>query len=1190
MYLSELNIVGFKSFAKKTRIVFDTGLTAIVGPNGCGKSNIMDAIRWVMGEQKSTVLRSDRMESVIFNGSASAKPVGMAEVSLKIENTRNVLPIEYTDVVLSRRLFRSGESQYLINGNPCRLKDVLDLFMDTGMAAHAYSVIELSQVEQILNGKPDERRRIFEEAAGITKYKLRRKATFRKLEATEKDLVRIEDIMSEVEKAVRSLRRQVSKAQRYQKITAELKELEINVATQDFSRAREELQPLESKLNSSRAERAAFSAELATKEADYEATRNELLQLDQQITAEQEKLSSISNEIQKLEERILVNNERCRSLNEARVRFIKDKDTSDQRLKDLSKELNDVQEKAKSANSSLQQKQTEYQTVFQQFESLRSHYDEERNRVRQDETEIIHITEELSQKQSEGTRLRATEENLSQRLGQLEEEENSDKNKRDNLQHNLTKAKEAERNLTRTLEHNRMRYEELTKKSEEARRALAGLQKADLEDNKRMEVLENQAELVKRLLENYEDYPAGVKFLATLDSAEFSSIGAVANILRIDPQHRLAISAALAEAATYLVVDNSSLALQGIGLLKHDRKGVVSFLPLQELSINKTNRPQVQDLGVVGWADELVHCDNRFRALSETLLSCYLVVQDLETANRLFKNLRSYQVNIVTLAGEMLGHWGIIRGGTRGKRHVDFIGRQEELAELQRQIETIHTGCDNRRATMTRRSEEAHHTKLESESLAEANQKMEEQLSAKRVELGRLVYEEQTLLEAQQKRSEERQQLLERVTQLGENLQTQNHNTLDLQKKREYLSASVKNLNNSLKKVEQELNISTARVQENQIEVAKLQSEHEALIREVQSFQNQIELTKQSIESRELEMSAAAREIEELGEANAANKKQQKELEINRSSIQQGLDKLKEKQYAINVRTDEQEKKIRVVRAQNEEVSETAHQVELRVSELKLRMENLRSRILDEFEHTLMSEPRSEDFNRDEATAQIESLREKLKNIGPVNLLALKEYEQEKERFDFLQTQREDLIKARRNLTDTINIINATARDKFLETFEQIQKNFSIVFKTFFDGGRANLILREGNDPLEAEIDIFATPGGKRLSTLQLMSGGEKSLTAISLLFAIYLVKPSPFCIFDEVDAPLDDRNIMRFTKALQEFSTNTQFIIVTHNKLTMRAADQLYGITMEEDGISKIVSVKFDKEEMRPQPVVSHE
>jgi chromosome segregation protein len=494
---------------------------------------------------------------------------------------------------------------------------------------------------------------------------------------------------------------------------------------------------------------------------------------------------------------------------------------------------------------------------------------------------------------------------------------------------------------------------------------------------------------------------------------------------------------------------------------------------------------------------------------------------------------------------------------------------------------------------MAQRSEEAQSNKLEAEALTEANQKIEEELSAKRIELGRLVYEEQTLLEAQQKRSEERQHLLERVTQLGENLQAQNHNTQDLQKKREDLSTTVKTLNSSLKNVEQELNASSARVQENQVVVAKLQSEHKALIREVQSYQNQIDETKHSIESRESEMSAAAQEIEELNRANAANSKEQKDLEQKRAAIQQSCDKLKNQQYEINVKTDEQEKLIRTARMQNEEVSETVHQVELRVSELKLRMENLRSRILDEFEHTLKPEPISEEFDRDEATAQIEVLREKLKNIGPVNLLALKEWEQEKERFDFLKTQREDLIKARKNLTDTINIINATARDKFLETFEQIQKNFSIVFKTFFDGGRANLLLREGNDPLEADIDIFATPGGKRLSTLQLMSGGEKSLTAISLLFAIYLVKPSPFCIFDEVDAPLDDRNILRFTKALQEFATNTQFIIVTHNKLTMRAADQLYGITMEEDGVSKVVSVKFDREEAQDvtaQPVVSQE
>jgi len=1179
VYLSELNIVGFKSFAKKTNVLFHDGITAIVGPNGCGKSNIVDSIRWVMGEQKSGVLRSERMENVIFAGSASAKPVGMAEVSLTIENTKNVLPVEYSEVVITRRLFRSGESQYLLNGSVCRLKDITDLFMDTGMGAHAYSVIELPQVEELLNGKEEERRRIFEEAAGITKYKLRRKATFRKLEATEKDLIRVEDIMSEVDKTVRSLRRQVVRAQRYQQLASELKELEIKLADQEYSKLLAELEPTETRLDLEKGGRESAAAGLATIEAEYEATRIVLLELEKKLAEQQKLQNELMREIQKQEERVLINSERIRSLEEAGQRYSQEKESFSTRLTDLLAQSEAIAGRKKTAEESLAAKQAELAKLKTDFEALRTAYEHKRSEQKTAEKEILRITEELSRKQNESERLRANEENLGNRLRQLEAEDEQDKEQSRVLAQKIADAKNSEEELAAELQDRQEKLTEWLTMEEEARRSLESLQKADLQDRNRIEALEQQADLIKKLLESYEDYPAGVRFLATQRTDGFSVYGTLANAIRVQPQHRSAIAAALGEMATYLVVENLPTALNGIGLLKQERKGVVSFIALQEIAPKVPEHPPIKDLGVEGWANELVQSDHKLKPLVDAVLGDVLLVQDLETARRVYDSMKTHQMNVVTFAGEVLGRRGLVRGGSHSKSQIDFVGRQEQMTQLRQEIEGIDKSIEQRDAAMAQKTAEMEQAKLGIDTLTAEVKRVEAKLAAIRIDLGKLTFAEQTLAAAKTKRETERQRLLGDMGQLGRNLELQGFSAGDLENKRQEMLQKTAGFGSDVLRIEKEVNAGNTQVQALSVEVARLQSGFEALQREYASVQKQADETQALISARERDAAAAQREIKELSEVNAFCKESTAALEQKRQAEQTQIEALEEEQYAANTKMAEQESRIRASRSKFSEISESSHKIELRVSELRIRLENLKQRMREEFEYTLKRQPIDDAFNLQEAHQRIEELRGKAKEIGPVNLLALKEYEQEKERLDFLQTQREDLIKARKNLTDSIEIINATARQQFLKTFEEVQKNFSNVFKTFFDGGRASLVLREGNDPLEADIDIYATPGGKRLSSLQLLSGGEKSLTAISLLFAIYLVKPSPFCIFDEVDAPLDDQNVQRFTNALREFSINTQFIVITHNKLTMRSANQLYGVTMEEEGVSKVVSVKFESE-----------
>jgi len=1176
--LAELNIVGFKSFAKKTNLLFHDGMTVIVGPNGCGKSNIVDSIRWVMGEQKSSVLRSEKMDNVIFAGSASAKPVGMAEVSLKIENTKNILPVDYSEVLLTRRLFRSGESHYLINGNQVRLKDITDMFMDTGMALGSYSVIELQQVEQILNGKPEERRKIFEEAAGITRYKIRRKATFRKLESTEKDLIRIEDIMSEVEKSVRSLRRQVTKASKYQEYSSKLKEADIQMAEYEYTRLLNELEPLQATLNMIKDEKGSVSSDLAQKEASFESLRQELLGLESKLSEGQRDYNTKTHEIQKFEERVLVNSERIRSLKETQQRNGEERKSIMARLGDLEKEFDAANIALKNAKKELLAEQENYTIQNDQYQEQRSAYDNKRDEVKDAGAHILRYTEELSLKQNEGERLKATEENLSNRLHQINEESENQNKRLQELDSQISEVEKQKNSLISELENKRVKLEDITKKGEEAKSSLESLQKSEMQDRNRIEVLENKAEMVKRLLESYQDYPSGVRYLATNEAENFKTYGAIANMFHMDVEYRPAIAAALGEAATHLIVEDTKTAFSGIGLLHQDKKGIASFVPLKQIVPFKFEQPKIEDLGVIGWANEIVQCDVKYKPVADILLGSFLIVQDLETANRLFESLKSKKVNIVTLTGEVLIHLGIIKGGSHSKKQSDFVGRQEQLDELLKEIEQVKKAVEKRRKILVQRSELISSTNSEGEALVVSIQNLEDLISAKKLELGQQQYEEQSIRETLKEREQEKQQLLEQMGALDENLKTKSFDTLDLKEKRQSLVDKTKVLNEELKKLEKELNESSVIVQDAQVKVAKLQSGYESRQRESDSLRNQIHEAKRMMEVRDQETKRASEESEELSEINETYNERIRELKEERNNVNIKLEKLKEEQYNLNVKLDEFEKGIRVIRGKAEQLSETIHQKELRYSELKMNLDNLQKRILNDYEYKIERKPADEEFNYDETNKEIETLREKLKSFGPVNLLALKEHEQEKGRLEFLKNQREDLIKARQDLKETINIINKTARDKFLATFQEIQKNFSEVFKTFFEGGRASLVSREGEDPLEADIDIFATPGGKRLSSLALLSGGEKALTAVSLLFAIYLVKPSPFCIFDEVDAPLDDVNVERFAKALQEYSQNTQFIIVTHNKLTMRSANQLYGVTMEEKGISKVVSVKFDR------------
>jgi chromosome segregation protein len=1185
-----LEIHGFKSFGKKTKFKFTDGITAIVGPNGCGKSNVVDALRWVLGEQKAGIIRSERMENVIFNGAKTIKPLGMAEVSVTIQNTKNVLPIEFSEVVITRRLFRSGESQYLINHSPCRLKDIQDLFMDTGLGPDAYSIMELSMVESIINGKPEDRRRIFEEAAGVTKYKVRRKAALRKLEATEADLVRLNDILSEVEKNVSSLQRQVKRAQRYQELKEILKGKEIQLATHDFSKVKMELEPLFAKLQETQDQRAQLTAQFDEKEAQIEQARLTLLETERRLSAQQKQLNELTARIQKKEEEILVDRERRKALEEAKVRLLRDKEEVAARIEKAQIEIGHLKENLQGLFEKIQAAESDFQDKNVNLKAMEVNVQDRRDKLKGIEKQRLLAAESLTKSKQEEERIRTQLENLAARIAaidrELEESELLARVRQDKIE-NLNNSR-AE--LTAHLQQMRSAQSAVQKQMQNLKSEKENLKEEILNRRAELQTLKERIELLKKFIESYEDHPEGVQHLLLQGYLNGNCKGTLAENLTVESKYRRAIEIALGEAAVSLIVEETDQALLCIDVLKSSEKGAVTFFPLDKFRGYRNGRlvrnEEIRSnlgAGVIDWAYNLVHCSADYRRLVESLLADYLIVSDLETAKSQADRLRDHRVSLITLNGEVISTWGMIKGGAQGEAGV--IGRKALVEELEAKAKSLFSQLED---------EERRHHDLENQyqecfnrdqELSQQIKSKESEITETEVQLAQLHFESKKDFESRERLAKEKETHHQTQVELQGRIVVMTPALADVETSRGKFNAELQQISDELLQLETQLEEYRSVVQDSRVKLADLKSEERHVQEDLTRQQEFIREWRATLQRHADEMAAAENELAEL----------EKRIELNKQSIAAELDErmkmeaevLQLEQYYAGEKEkiDAQDKLVKQIRNERDEVSEIMHSTELRVSELKMQAERIKERIKEEYKIDIQPAPIDETLEVATLAEEIAAMKDRLAAMEPVNLLALKEFEKEKERLDFLTTQKNDLIAAENNLKDTIRVINKTAREQFLAVFGQIQKNFAEVFAGFFANGKAALKLADGEDPLEAEILIEADPKGRRVAALSLLSGGEKALTAISLLFAIYLVKPSPFCILDEVDAPLDDSNIVRFVNAIRKFSNNTQFIVVTHNKLTMRAADCLYGVTMEEEGVSKVVSVNFKDMEVGERP-----
>jgi chromosome segregation protein len=1178
MYLSKLEIFGFKSFAQKVNRTFDEGLTAIVGPNGCGKTNVVDAIRWALGEQRPTTLRSDKMEDVIFNGTKSRKPLNVAEVSITIENTKGILPTEYSEVTITRRVFRSGESEYYLNKTLCRLKDIRDLFMDTGMGSDAYSVIELKMVESILSDNSDERRRLFEESAGVTKYKYRRKEATRRLEVVRQDLTRVNDIIGGVEKAVNSLERQAQKAEKYNALVKQLQELEVELLNREYSNVVLKIEPLAQQLSVAVDEKNRLEVEVKQEEALLDVLRQESEELERQLAVTQEDLVTRQSAIHELEQHRATTQERRRSLLSNIERFEREKiDLSQQRVEleqkqsELAQSLEQLWTKTSAAGEIYLQKKT-------QLDEFEIQLNAKRAELKANQDKVIALMRELAELRNRENQVKARIENIRGRVGYTIEE---------NATYRLDIEKNAELIARLTAENKQLRLafaeaEVRTHQMEDYKQqlqdAVEQLRRQDHEVLGDVERKQARIDFLKGLVESFDGYSEGAKYLITSNEWSAKIQTTVGEAVQTEPQYRIAIETALGESAGYVVVENVQEAYAAIDFLKKNKKGKATFICLDRLPSISNHRVLIQNAGVIGWASTLVQFDNNHERLFNFLFDETLLVNDVSSALAVVNDYPS--IRCITLDGEIVTGKGVVRGGSVRQDEGGHISKKSQLEEFTADVHKLRERHERIERNLQKKSEELETVNLK--KLSEEARTIEQQKTSVEIRIAQLEFEKKRAQDNIERNETETEKLAQEIELLNAELQTLAPSMTALERRQAEAEQQVGAATSEVETMDALWNEYSRVANEANLTVLALQSEERSIVQ----AKDYAALTMQSIS---ITFDQRTEEIFKAKEDSTSLDADLEAIAMSLTEAHQEYDAVMEQKKSFDQEFNAKrsqihgiEMKLKDERLRQEGSLKAAHDLEIKIQELSMKAENLKMRAKEDFDFDIQPQEflGADQYNFVAVREEAHKLKDKVHALGAVNFAAFDEYKSEKERLDFMSAQRDDLEQSEKTVMETIDEINMTAQKQFLETFKLIRENFITTFKELFDeGDECDLRLEEEQpDPLEAKIEIIAKPRGKRPTSIDLLSGGEKTLTAIALLFAIYLVKPSPFCILDEVDAPLDDSNIDRFARILRKFSDNTQFVIVTHNKRTMEAANAMYGVTMEEEGISKLVSVRFNE------------
>lgn len=1174
MYLSKLEMVGFKSFGLKTDLDFTDGVTAIVGPNGCGKTNVVDAIRWVLGEQKTSMLRADSMDQVIFNGSRTRKPLGMAEVSLTIENNKSILPTEYSQVVITRRLFRNGESQYLLNKTQCRLRDIIDLFMDTGMGSDAYSVIELKMIETILSDKADERRHLFEEAAGVTKYKARRKEAQRKLDAAQRDIARVQDIVREVQKTVNSLARQAEKARLHQEHSTKLRELDRLLFAFEYAEEYAMLLHLTAMVAGIRERREQAERDLTGLEGQVVETEAHVQQADVDLRAAMSFETDVRTALAELQQTISVLAERKNSAQRTLERLDREHDESQNQQSSTSEELKNVRDRlilVQQEHSSVTQHVEDHK---RNVEDAQQHVNAARAAMSSQREALIAARQLVNDCANRADRFRVQIESAGRRRRDIEQQMAQAHDRMRQVEDQIAREGADLPNIEQQLMEAEQRLQTAEQRQHELHEA-RDVHQSELEDY-RSAMAHSKASL--EFLTGLVDTTESSKFL--LNTPEWQPSGervTLAEVINTQEEYRVAVEAALGEAGRYFVVASKAEAQQGIAALSKNNIGKATFLCRDAIPTLPAPSNDIAQSGVIGWASEVVKTDEGLRNALRTVLGGTLIVESLDAAWACMSV--PGVLSAVTTAGEVVHRSGAIRGGSVSKTEGVRVGRRERIEQLNESIAKLEASIQ--RSEQQLRDVRQELSTIDLRRLGDEVRKVALIRNDRQQRIDALRGRIEDILAQQQTFHDELQRVAEEVQTHTGDLATEEATLAEaatvLASREQDVASSEEQLRGA--EVQSTEKITALRTVE--IQLVRLQGEIQTLASDESRLANQSLTIDQRREQRAQERVELVQQVESLENERVAQEQQAATVVARLAearSAREGLElRVKELSAALHEHSDN----VRNARKSLDAIISEQYDADVKLNEVRLRVETMVRRATEELDMVPEENPSApeSEIGPDQLRLDVQELRRKLTSMGNVNFLALEEHQREDERLQFLTQQLADLTNSERTLNETIAEINRTAREKFTSTFTSIRENFTVLFKMLFsedDEADLQMIESEDGDPLECTIDITAKPRGKRPHSIEMLSGGEKTLTAIALLFAIYLVKPSPFCILDEVDAPLDDANIDRYLKIIRKFAENTQFLMITHNKKTMEAADTLYGVTMEEPAVSKVVSVQL--------------
>ena len=1177
MYLKSIEVQGFKSFANKIVFDFHNGITGIVGPNGSGKSNVADAVRWVLGEQSAKQLRGAKMEDVIFAGTEARKPVGYAYVSITLDNSDHALAVDYDEVTVTRKVFRSGESEYQMNGHACRLKDITELFYDTGIGKEGYSIIGQGQIDKILSGKPEERRELFDEAAGIVKFKRRKAAAIKKLEHERDNLVRVNDILSELEKQVGPLEKQSEKAREYLRLKEDLKTKDVNAFLLESDKIREDLTAVNEKISIAENELLQANAEYESTRAEYDSIESKLSEVNGRIESINTELSDTEVEKQRLEGQINVFAEQIKTIEAGNRHFSERIADIDKDIEQKNKSLEDVinqKDALKDSLAEFEEKQAEndrkHEEITAQIEDISSKIDANQNKIYDILNEKSNINADNQRFKTMLEQLNIKKAELSSRIIQGKSQENAQDSVISSLENKLKETENTIAEYTLSIEHKNAAVADNKQKIADLNSAADKLSQQYHREKSRLESL-------IAITEKYDGYGNSIRKIMELKSENEGIIGVIADIIKVEKKYETAIETALGGTIQNIVTDNENTAKNLIAYLKENKFGRATFLPLSSISGRNTieKEPCMNEKGVIGVASSLVRISFEYENLAKYLLGRILVVDNIDNALAIARKYK-HSLRIVTLEGEQLNPGGSMTGGAF-KNAGNLLGRRREIEELK-----VNTTNVNKQFNDTK-NEIAELRKLVAsirEELDVLNKQMREaQLNKNTVQLN--------LKQALSKKSEIIDSYKDsqiHVAEIGKEIES-------VLQQQSLVSGNLENLNSSTESSQKEIDELTSLLESKKQEEAKHLTDSEHVKIEYSSLlqkESFIDENKSRLESEISRLNQEKEEIKQKQELTAGDvKSKQAEIEDVNILIKNAAKKISECSLEITklkTQRDAMNSSHKVFFEKREKLNEHITDLDKEVYRLnsgKEKLEESSDSITDymwneyELTYSYALELKNPEFdNLSSLKKEIHSLKSAIKNLGDVNVNAIEEYKEVNERYIFLKGQHDDLIEAESSLTQVIEELDNGMRVQFAQKFEEIKKEFDKVFKELFGGGRGTIELVEGDDILEAGIVIISQPPGKKLQNMMQLSGGEKALTAIALLFAIQNLKPSPFCLLDEIEAALDDSNVGRFANYLHKLTKHTQFIVITHRRGTMSAADRLYGITMQEKGVSTLVSV----------------